>query len=216
MAIELDHLFICTDVGGPAGDALVRFGLREGLPNRHLGQGTACRRFSFQNALLELLWVCDPEEAQSEATRRTMLWERWSARNGGASPFGICVRPACHSNNTVPFPAREYRPAYLPEPLALHLGEAGIEEPMWIYIGFAKRADRERHFAGHPAGIREVTRVTLVSPVSMYSKASKQSVDEGVLKTVMGPAPSIEIEFDRSPRNRNHDFRPQLPLIVRF
>ena len=194
----------------------MRFGLHEGLPNRHPGQGTACRRFSFQNAMLELLWVCNPEEAQSEPTRGTMLWERWSARNRGASPFGICLRPACDANSAVPFPAREYRPTYLPEALAMHLGEAGIEEPMWIYLAFARRADRERHFAGHPAGICEVTSVTLRSPVSMGSEASKQVIEEGVLKTSLGPAPSLEIEFDGCRRNRSHDFRPHLPLIFRF
>ena len=93
MQIELDHLFVCTDPGAPEAEKLVQFGLHEGPPNQHPGQGTACRRFSFINAMIELFWVSDEREAQSQSTRRTLLWERWSRRKGNASPFGICVRP---------------------------------------------------------------------------------------------------------------------------
>ncbi len=60
---ELDHLFLWASPGGVEADRLVTFGLTEGEPNTHPGQGTACRRFFFRNAYLELLWVNDPIEA---------------------------------------------------------------------------------------------------------------------------------------------------------
>src|SRR5258707_15698256 len=87
MRIELDHVFVCTAPGAPEAEEFVRFGLREGPPNRHPGQGTANRRFAFANAMIELLWVDEAEEAQSECSRRTQLWERWSGRESRASPF---------------------------------------------------------------------------------------------------------------------------------
>ena len=59
MRVELDHLFVCTVPGAPEAEELVRFGLREGPSNQHLGQGTANRRFDFANAMIELLWVRD-------------------------------------------------------------------------------------------------------------------------------------------------------------
>jgi hypothetical protein len=40
--------------GAPEAEALLRVGLREGAGNTHPGQGTACRRFFFENAYLEL------------------------------------------------------------------------------------------------------------------------------------------------------------------
>jgi len=73
MGIELDHLFVCTAPGAPQAEDLVQFGLLEGPPNQHPGQGTANRRFSFKNAMIELLWVSDAEESQSEFTRGTQL-----------------------------------------------------------------------------------------------------------------------------------------------
>jgi hypothetical protein len=54
MTVEFDHMFICTQLGAPEADRLVAFGLSEGTPNSHPGQGTACRRFFFRNAMLEL------------------------------------------------------------------------------------------------------------------------------------------------------------------
>jgi hypothetical protein len=165
MNIELDHVFVCASPSAPEAEEFVRFGLREGLRNEHAGQGTSCRRFGFANTMIELLWVSDPRETQSEATQRTLLWDRWSARAGRASPFGVCVRPVHPQNAELPFPAWEYRPAYLPDPLVMHIAESGVEEPMWIHLGFLRRADRERWFTEHPAGIREITGLSLTTPV---------------------------------------------------
>ena len=95
MAFELDHIFICTSIGAGEADRLIAFGLAEGTPNVHQGQGTVCRRFFFHNAYLELLWVENPAEAQSNLIRPTYLWERWSGRTGGAFPAAAqsqCIR----------------------------------------------------------------------------------------------------------------------------
>ena len=73
MRIELDHLFACTAPGVPEAEKLVQFVLHEGPPNQHPGQGTVNRRFSFANAMIELVWVGDAREAQSQNTRRTLL-----------------------------------------------------------------------------------------------------------------------------------------------
>jgi len=70
MAFELDHVFIRVSRGAPEAEHLVQFGLREGQPNIHPGQGTANRRFFFINAMLELLWVEDARVAQSDDTWR--------------------------------------------------------------------------------------------------------------------------------------------------
>jgi hypothetical protein len=131
--------------------------------------------------MIELLWVCEPREAQSQNTARTMLWERWSGRRDNARPFGICVRPIDSQQVTAPFPGWEYRPAYLPTPLFIHIGAAGIEEPMWIYLSFMRRAKREQWFLDHPLGIREITCVNLHSPEPMCSGPSKMLIEAGII-----------------------------------
>ena len=216
MQIELDHLFVCTAPGAPEAERLVQFGLHEGPPNEHPGQGTACRRFSFVNAMMELFWVSDAREAQSQSTRRTLLWERWSGRQGNASPFGICVRPVHPQDTGSPFPAWEYRPAYLADPLRMQIGEADIEEPLWIHLSFMRRAQRERWFTEHPIGVREITRLILTTPKPLRSDASRRIMESGVLETRMGAASLLEIEFDGQQRKKHVDFRPHLPVIFQL
>jgi len=216
MRLELDHVFVCTASGAPEGEKLVQFGLHEGPPNQHPGQGTANRRFAFVNAMIELIWISDASEAQSQSARRTLLWERWAGREHDASPFGICLRPVDPEDTARPFPAWQYRPAYLPDPLVMHIGDVGIEEPMWIYLSFMRRAQREQWFIEHPIGIREITGLTLTTPVPLRSDAAKKIGQSGILATRAGASTWLEIEFDRNRRKEHMDFRPHLPLVLQL
>lgn len=213
MPVELDHLFVCTAPGAPEAEQLIQFGLHEGPPNHHPGQGTANRRFAFSNAMIELLWVSDTREAQSQDTKRTLLWERWSGRNDRACPFGICMRPTDSHDTGPPFPSWEYRPGYLPDPLVMHIGEAGIEEPMWVYLNFMRRVHREQWFTEHPVGIRAITGLTLTTTVTLHSHASQKAIESAILMTRLGEIPLLEIEFDSGRRKENVDFRPHLPFV---
>jgi len=217
MQIELDHLFVCTAPGAPEAERLCLFGLHEGPPNQHPGQGTACRRFAFVNAMIELFWVSDPIEAQNQSTRRTLLWERWSGRERDASPFGICLRPTDPKDvGPPPFPSWKYRPAYLPDPLVMHIGEAGIEEPMWVYMSFMKRAQRQQWFIEHPIGIREITGLTLTTSTPLRSTTAQKVVESGILATRTGAVSLLDIEFDGNRRREQVDFSPHLPLRFRM
>ena len=162
--------------------------------------------------MIELIWVSDRKEAQNQHTKRTLLWERWSGREANASPFGICLRPADPRNQVPPFQAWEYRPAYLSEPLCMHIVEAGIEEPMWIYLNFMRRSQRKQWFTGHPAGIREITGLTLTTLAPLRSTAARRVINDGVLRARTGAEHLLEIEFDGGRGKARRDFRPQLPL----
>jgi Glyoxalase-like domain len=216
MRIELDHLFVCAAPAAPEAEQFTRFGLREAPSSRHPGQGTANRRFSFANAMIELLWVSDADEARRQLAKRTLLWERWSGRHGSASPFGICVRPADPQHTGPPFPAWEYRPPYLPDPLVMHIAETGVEEPMWVYLSFMRRVDREERFVEHPIGIREITALALTNAAPLRSIAAQRIIEGGILSNRVGKESILEIEFDKNRRKQTVDFRPQLPLIFQL
>jgi hypothetical protein len=142
-----------------------------------------------------------------------LLWERWSGREDNASPFGICLRPVDSQDTGPPFPAWEYRPAYLSDPLSMYIGEVGIEEPMWVYLSFMRRVHREQRFVEHRIGIREITGLTLTTPVPLRSNVSQKIVESGILATRTGATSLLEIEFDGNRRKEHMDFRPHLPLV---
>lgn len=220
MTIELDHLFLMTDIGAPAADALVAFGCVEGSTNPHPGQGTTNRRFFFHNAMLELLWVDNPAEAQSEPIRRSRLWERWRDRDL-VCPFGICFRPVNGSGNLTAFSSWAYHPPYLPETVSMAIGTNSeiLTEPMLVEIPFGKRPDHsppeKAQPLEHPIGFREITRVEIASPDATSPSPEFQAVlNTQPVKLSVGENYRMELGFDGEVQGQQVDFRPGLPLII--
>jgi hypothetical protein len=214
VAIELDHVFICVARGAPEAGELVQFGLREGTPNVHAGQGTANRRFFFRNAMLELLWVENPQETQSEQTAPTQLWERWSRRQTGACPFGIIVRPPNNEPTPVPFPSQEYRPIWLQPDLRIYFAPVGLKEPLPFFMPFLQRIRYGQQFVAHPNGAREITGMTLTTPGPLRSLAAQTLIESAVFTSRTGPEYLLTIELDHGLRQEEKDFRPDLPLVI--
>jgi hypothetical protein len=96
----------------------------------------------------------------------------------------------------------------------MHVGDAGVEEPMWVYMGFLSRRLREQWFVPHGNGAREITGLTLVSPVLPGSEASRRAVEDGVLTVVSGGEYLMRIELDGGVRGESVDLRPALPLVL--
>lgn len=221
MAFELDHLFILTGIGAPEAERLVSFGLVEGRSNTHPGQGTTNRCFFFHNAMLELLWVHDPAEAKSEVIRPTRLWERWENRNNGACPFGICLRPTPGFDNTVAFSSWAYRPPYLPQELSIEIGKNSddLMEPLLFQIPLGQRPDRspvqKLKPLEHGMGLREITRVQLVSPATNNPSPELQAaINTNQVRVRVGVEYCVELGFDGEVQRHQVDFRPRLPLIM--
>jgi hypothetical protein len=221
VAVELDHVFLMVSRGAPEADDIADLGFSEGEPNRHPGQGTACRRFFFANAYLELLWIEKPEEAQAMPTSPLGLWERWSGRHGGACPIGVVLRPAGGGGQSPPFPAWQYRPAYLPPNLALHVGgNAGlIEEPLIVYIPARRRPDafpaRQRQPLEHIAGLSEMTGLRIFGAWAPTPSGVMQAAENtGAVAFRQDQQYFAEISFDRERYRRRTDLRPNLPLVL--
>lgn len=220
MAVEFDHLFICTAVDAPEVDRLLSRGFTEGTTSVHPGQGTANRRIFFHNAKLEFLWVQHPEEAQSGCIQPTHLWERWRDRQNGACPFGVCLRSTT-PDDPIPFSRWAYHPPYLPKPLSIAVGTNidVLTEPMLFHTPFGQRPDalapEKAQPLDHAIGLRELTHVELVSPTAAYPSAELQAVVEAsLIKLRMGTEYLIELGFDDEQRGQKADLRPALPLIM--
>jgi hypothetical protein len=220
MPLEIDHVFVCTAAGAPEADLLVAAGLAEGPPNTHPGQGTACRRFFFRNAYLELVWVRDEAEARGDATTPTRLWERWRDRSDGrTSPFGVCVRTA--GDDPIPFPTWSYRPAYLPPGVEIPVATNGdaLHEPMLFVMPSSLRPGGRGPGAAspaHPSGLRELTRVELSGALEDPGEALGALARAGLLELRPDRPPLLVLGFDGESAHRSRDLRPALPLVLRW
>ena len=218
MAFEIDHLFVLTSAGAPEADQLLDAGLVEGSPNRHVGQGTQNRRFFFHGSMLELLWVSDEEEARAETARRTTLWDRWQDRCQN-SPHGICLRRTS-GRMEPPFSAWQYRPDFLPSDQSICIAEdAPLIEPLWFFMTQPPSAADEprQEPIEHPLGVRELTAVHVVIPeVKELSEAARSIIRTGLVTMEAGSEHVMELTFDYDDKRQRLDFRPDLPIILRW
>ncbi len=223
MTFELDHLFILTKPGAPAAQKLIDFGLTEGPSNIHPGQGTANRRFFFQNAMVELLWVHDQEETRSELTAPTTLGQRFQHRGQAASSFGLCLRSSQASSTEPPFPGWQYHPTYLPESLFVWIGNnvTQLAEPFLFYLSFGGRPDAKpvdrRSPLEHSIGFKEITAVHIQLPHCTQLSPELQAVAavDGIA-LAPGETEHLEITFDQGIAGQSISFAPELPLSFRW
>jgi hypothetical protein len=218
MSFEIDHVFVLASVGAPEADCLLDAGFIEGSPNTHRGQGTANRRFFFARTMLEFLWVTDPAEAQAPPARDLHLWQRWSGREdagSGASPFGICVRPAEANTegSAAPFSHWQYLPAYTSTPIAIGTNSARIDEPLLFALPRLPPRDEPRR---HTNGVSALRSVRLSAPAASLASSEIHAL-RGVPGLIVEPAAAhlLEISFEGSGA-RSLDCRPALPLILRW
>lgn len=225
MAIAFDHLFICTKAGAPEVDDALGYGFTEGTSNSHLGQGTTNRRIFFHNAMLEFLWVVNEVEVRSTDIAPTHLWERWNYRQTGYSPFGVIFRTVATPNqkpSQLPFTTWTYCPPYLPTHLQIEVASDTYSiEPMICVIPFGGRPDalpaNRAQPLDHACGAREITRVKISLPSNQPLSAAASAVQAAGFVTLdVGHEYFAEIECDRGVQGQTADFRPQLPLCLRW
>lgn len=215
MTYALDHVFVCCSVGGEEAARLARLGLTEGSANTHPGQGTACRRFFFENAYIELFWVTDPQEAQGELARPTRLWERWSRRQADACPFAVILRPSGGVERDPPFTTWAYRPPYLPPPLAIDVAEdTTLAEPALFYIRFARPPSPP---IAHGPGLRRISGVDIGLPGhGPRSVAVRQLEQTGLVSFSASDRYLMTLTFDDGSAGASADLRPDLPVVLRW
>ena len=89
---------------------LARAGLTESCRRRHVGNGTSSFFYCFDNCFLELLWVCDRDEAQNGPANDLRTPDRCESDDPAILPYAIALRNAPDGNGTLPFAAFEYQP----------------------------------------------------------------------------------------------------------
>jgi len=211
--MQLDHFFILTEKFAPEAELLAELGLVEGPSNDHPGQGTANRRFFFSNTTLELLYVRDTDEANDGPGRGLRFPER--ASNSFASPFGLVMRTDRDSPGP-PFGGWRYQPDYFDLGISFLVASNSeiLEEPLCICMpeGLPSGAPQVKS----EAPFSEVTQITIHVPVDKPSPvlAAIGRVERVQIQT--GSRHLLEIEFGRAAEGKQRDFRPRLPLVVRW
>ena len=94
-----------------------------------------------------------------------------------------------------------------------------LTEPMLFQIPFGQRPDsypaEKSQPLDHAVGLREITRVELVSSAANSLSPEFQAViNTKQVKVRLGTADCVELGFDQEQRGKQADFRPELPLTM--
>jgi hypothetical protein len=124
----------------------------------------------------------------------------------------------------IPFPTWEYRPPYLPDGLVIRMGVDSevVTEPSLFYSSFGRRPDSydpsRRQPLQHAAGVQAVTRLQVSGPHRGAASAALRALEDHCpcLGVVDGGEHLMEVSFDEEAGKQVADFRPQLPLVLRW
>lgn len=220
MPPALDHVFICIDEPRSAERALTDFGLRFARHVIHEGQGTANACAFFDNAYLELLWRHNDDELQSEVVDPLALWQRVRWRETGSSPFGIGLRPG---DRGVEIDTWAYRAPYLPPGASIPIvtPRGAYQEPLVFFIpgsqAPATLPEERRPPLEHRGRRRRLMGVTVYGPMaSRRSPGLDALCDLGAFALRPAAEHHLELEWDGATCGERQDFRPAVPLVLRW
>lgn len=228
--LALDHVILFVPAVDPGKAAVESAGFRvaPGV-NRHDGQGTASVTVEFQNAFLELLWP-DPSVpvAKAFAQGAEKLRKRAEWRTTGWSPIGLAlhrVGPA----TPLPIATWSVAPPWMQPGTAIDMltprddtmspsisihPHAVSDDPK---LDESRRDLRAAGALDQPNGVKRVTSVRLIEPETYQPAEAVRYLESiGVIDLLRGSEWTVEITFDEGAQGKHRDFRPALPLTVRY
>jgi hypothetical protein len=213
---ELDHFFVAVPGLDAGTKALESAGFDLGPPHPHPGQGTASRGVIFESTYLELIWLTDVAEAESDLIRRTRLADR--LRTGsGACPFGLGLRRTAEAMPEFPFDTWHYSPPYLPEGTSFQMASTSetLSQPLVFYLPWVSAPALPR--SEHPNGARRVTRLELFLVDGAERSPTLSALSAaGLVMARSGGVYRMTVELDHCESGESLDLRPEIPLRIEW
>lgn len=218
--MKIDHIFICSTDPERDTQILSDFGLTEGPPNTHPGQGTANKRFFFDNVYIEFLYIEHTENAQSAISRPSKLYERITqySNDSNISPFGFGIYPSDNGLKITDYNTWEYKPQFLHPPLKMDIFGNSLAEPMYYHMEFLSEAGKTGQIKfKHCDHINFISAIKLHTPRAALNSKFKQNIhDYKIIEYFPNETHVLELEFDHATQQKSHDFRPEIPLIFKW
>lgn len=214
--MDIDHIFIFTNDQGKVADKLVEFGFVEGSHRVHTGQGTTNRKFYFENFFLEILWVHNEKEINSELVKPTGLWQRAEYKRNEFSPYGLCMVNNDETNELFENASR-YQPAYFPNGLTIEIckNEDQPQLPWTFRLPFKGPKRNETEPKDHSNGIRRLTKVNFHYRNSGTSQYVDYFQNESNIDFTASEDYGLTLTFDHHKQGKKISFT-DLKLIIEY
>ena len=212
-ALSLSHAWIVVPTGAPQRTLLEKAGFRiDPTINRHDGQGTASITVEFENGFLELIYpdptvpVTDALKAGAEKFRLKSEW-----RTSGYSPIGIVFDRTPSTPETFPFATWKISADWMEKGTFIEM-MTPREMPKAVSLSVSSHANRQNVTATH-----RFTSMRVVAPATDRLPPSASWIaEQGLMKFDIGDQWLLDVTLDDAKQGITKDFRPDLPLIVRY
>jgi hypothetical protein len=241
---DLDHLIIWTEKDAPELKLFEERGFT--IASKvflHTGFGTEGRFIRFYNILLQFMYP--NEKATFDPTfNRTLLAPRANWRKTGQSPFGIGLSMTPYDTANIPFQTQEVKAPWMPPNISIffasssstHTYEPGvlIVHPSINYVrantieeviaAIEKKVPPEDTLQRmnalksyqHANGVKKLTGVKITCKAKDFSSTMQALKNMDYCQIVKGKEPLLEMTFDENRQKKTADFRPQLPVIIKY
>ena len=231
--LQLDHVLIWVDKDAPEIEIFKESGFTSIISGKHPGQGTSGKYIFFLNFYIELLYISDSIEALNNLDNFGCNYiERAKWRENKSSPLGLGLKMPSFNKDSIPFDYFEYKASWMPKdgllmakdninlssPLIILL-QPYMEFPCYNSIEEMLRDEKPEDFKKnhiHDNGIKTLTSYKIyVKTTSGLSTTCNELVRNGI-NIAKGDEDWLELIFDNNINNKEIDFRPNLPVIIRY
>jgi hypothetical protein len=211
-----DHIFIFTNDQGKTADQLVEFGLTEGSNRVHVGQGTTNRKFYFENFFLEVLWVHNETEINSELIKPIGLWQRANFQINDFSPFGLCIVNTDETERLFEN-AYKYQPIYFPDGMTIDIlkNEHQPSFPWTFRLPFKGQKKHETEPTNHKNGIIQLSKVDFYVENINGSNFMQSFKDEQNINFIKSDKTWLTLTFDEGKQGLKKSFET-LQLTIEY
>ena len=230
---NLDHILIWVDKEAPEIELFKENGFTSIISGSHSQQGTSGKYLFFLNFYIELLYISDNVEAFENIEKFGCNYlERSYWRLNHASPFGLALKMKTFDKENILFDYTEYKADWMRDdglimadnnknllaPLVFVL-RPKMEFPSYHSIDemlIDNKPDDFKKNHIHENGIKTLTSYHVyINPEAETSKLINYLNKSGI-NILNGDENCIELVFDNEINNRAFDFRPRLPLIIKY
>jgi hypothetical protein len=230
---QLDHLFIWADKDALEIELFRKNGFTSIISGNHFKQGTSGKYIFFLNFYIELLNISDSVEAYKNIeTFGCNYIERSNWRLNNSSPFGLGIKMKPFNKNNILFDYTEYKAIWMRgtgllmadnnknlfDPLVFVL-YPNMEFPCYNSIDDMLIDDKPDDFKKnhiHENGIKSLTSYKIYINSEVEQSKIFDSLFKNGIEILKSNENMVELVFDNEINNKKIDFRPILPLIIKF
>jgi hypothetical protein len=236
--LAIDHIIIWTEKGAPEIKDFEKKGFKiSPLTMAHTGFGTGGRYINFYNVYLEFLYLDDQVTTDAKLAA-TLPSRRAEAYRNGKSPFGLGLSMTPYDLARIPIEAEEVVAPWMRSDTGVYFATSNLkyeQEPFILivppymeslkvssidevdrYVLDSAYKKQIKQNMTHANGIKELTAVKISCKAEQFSSTAKALKGIANLTVVKNKTHLLEITFDKYKQKKTIDFRPKLPMIIRY